>query len=83
MLQYFLFHKILTTLNEVSAYKAQQFLSSTCYEIQVPLEPMLINPFRFCSPLVKSSSFHPPLMKISLLIIPHNFKRLGVCGRAI
>ena len=37
MLHYFLFYKILTTFNEVSpsAYKAQQFLSSTRYLVQV------------------------------------------------
>ena len=31
MLDYFLFYKLLTALNEVSANKAQQFLSSTSY----------------------------------------------------
>ena len=45
MLHYFLFYEILTALNEVSAYKTQQFLSSTCYLVQAPLKPMLISFF--------------------------------------
>ena len=35
MFQNFLFYKILTTLNEVSAYKAQQFLRSSASIIRI------------------------------------------------
>ena len=50
MLHYFLFYKILTALNEVLAYKAKQFLSSTCYQAQIPFKSMLINLFSFAHP---------------------------------
>ena len=50
MLHYFLFIKILTALNEVLAYEPQQFLSSACYQVQVPLMPMLINFFDSAHP---------------------------------
>ena len=35
--------KILTALDKVLTYKAQQLFSSTYYEVQVPVKPMLIN----------------------------------------
>ena len=45
MWNYFLFYKILTALNKVSAYKTQQFLSSACCYVEVPVNPMFINFF--------------------------------------
>ena len=69
ILHYFLLYKILAAYNEVSAHKAKQFLSSTCCSVQVPLES-LINSFASVDPYycikLKSSSFHPPLIKIHL-----------------